>query len=109
MPFNAKTPIGYFVAFSVLIVIMVFICHISVCVVCLLVGFFGIMMSFGLNAERKLRRLCEDYTMTGNHVKLRSELRDLILFHSKIKQLSRMLVLFKPLSQKQNLSFQISL
>lgn len=99
MPFNWKEPVGYFFALLVLIVLMASICHNCVCVVGLLVGFFGIILSFGLNVERKLGDSCENYTMTGNHVKFGNELRDLIHLHSRIKQFSMMLVLSRLLIQ----------
>lgn len=46
------------------------------------------MISFAKNIKRTLRDLDENYKVNRNTSNIWNELRDLILLHSKVKQLS---------------------
>lgn len=72
----------------VIVSVMAVVCHNSVCTVSFLLGFFGIMMPMGLNIERKLRYLFDDFKIERNEVKFKNDIRDFLLFHTKARQLS---------------------
>lgn len=66
----------------------VVISHAVVCAIGLVIGFFGMMMSFGHSIQTKFSALNEHFKVTKNHRNLQIELRDAINFHINVKELS---------------------
>lgn len=87
-PFNINTPIGYFVAGAILICVFVVICHCSISTLAQLIGFFGLLIAFGVTLQNRLNNLKENYKNDKNDVKIKLDLCDAIRFHSDVKELS---------------------
>lgn len=85
MPINETTPIGYTVYISIELFSIVITGHTAICALLLLVGFFGIMVSFAQSVQKKLYDLNKNYTIDRNDVKLKDELRDVVQFYIEIK------------------------
>lgn len=88
MPFDWKTPFGYFVALLVQLIDGIIICHNCTCVLGLLIGFFALMIIFSNNIQKQIYELSERHKMYGIFSITRKEFRDVIVLHSKVKQLS---------------------
>lgn len=87
LPFDWKTPIGYPIAGLLDTFTIMVMAHVSVCAIGLFIGYFGLMMSLGQNIQRKFFDLSENYKFEKNDVEISNDIRDVIHFHSEIKQL----------------------
>lgn len=87
-PFDYKTPIGYILATVITTGSFVVICHTVMCALGLLIGFFGIMMTFCQNIQRKTHDLSENYKIDKNIAKTYNALRDGIQLQTEIRMLS---------------------
>lgn len=87
LPFNCKTPIGYGIAFVLQAFALMISAQTSLCSIGLLVGYFGLMTSFSQDIQRKLRNLNENYEISRNDEKIRSEFSDFVEFYSDVKEL----------------------
>lgn len=86
LPFDWKTPIGYAVALLLTIGMFMLICHVIVCALGILIAYFGMMMKFGQNTERKFYEFNVNFNNSKNETKIRDEIVDAIRFHSNIKE-----------------------
>lgn len=88
LPFNSKTPIGYFVSMFVLMALFEALFYGVSCALSSLISFFWAMMAAGENIQRKVYYLNEYYKANKRDREVQKQLYDLIRFHSEIKELS---------------------
>lgn len=62
------------------------ICHTIMCGLGILIGFFGIMMTFGKSIQFKYQDINQSYMNEKNHAKLKVEFHDVIGIHIEIKE-----------------------
>lgn len=97
-PFDNKTPIGYAADIIITTSSCILMDHTVVCVLGLMIGFYGLMMSFGQSIQRQIRSLRKNYNDQGNEWKINEQLRNVVRFHAEIKKLCINLYMFSFIS-----------
>lgn len=89
LPWNQKTPIGFSCAFATNLFVFVVLLHTLVCSLCLLIGFFVIMMTFAGRIQTKfhdLNEMCR--AKKCDKIKNLNQFCNVIRFHAEVKELS---------------------
>lgn len=88
MPFDFRTPIGYFIGFCMEVGSYAIMINVMLTGLGGLFANYAMMMSFGQTIRWKFRNLNEHYCLYRTRTKLLNELYDVIQFHAKVKELS---------------------
>lgn len=88
MPFDTKTPIGYGVTGVIEILSLVIICYTVMLALDILVTYFGLVMSFADESQRKIRDINDNLKIPKNDTKVLNLLYDVISFTSDAKRLN---------------------
>lgn len=88
LPFNRKTPIGYGVGYLIETFALIVNCHIAIMAVGVLIGFYGITISFGLILQRKFSEIFENFKIERNQEKIKLDLGDTIKLQTDLKMFS---------------------